>query len=466
MSNPNQRARHAQNGGRVSSAASTTTTHANANGNGNGNGTNSASALMRTLGSRDGKWSPEANDWWLYDLRHAKSADTRLMALLKSCTTARRNPKPWATDDMGKPVDYAFVAARLDWTERTARNEMSELVSSGRALIDEHGRFRLCADVPLAHVAPEDGDTCETKDPKTYSSENWDEFVQSHFSGYLADSVKAVPREKQDSFIRKWLSYEKYAPEIKAEAVLAVRIITERHEDSILGEFGVKRARLPKRQAERQQRALKWIKFEEANQPEFVQSQSSDSVQSQNQVCTDPKNGLYTPENGSVQTDASLLSLQTQTQTRVTGSSSSSEAVCTTGQPGADATTTKPSDQAPVTAFSDALLALFTQAGKPAPTAKQIVEVYAILPAGAHHGYLHSLARKMKRVEHGGVLATDARTFAQQWTAGERIQQQKRAATAKGAETIPCPACGGPMPDPGDDTRDVPCGACAAEVSR
>jgi hypothetical protein len=298
------------------------------------------STLMREMGSTDGRWSPEANDWWLYDLRHARCADTRLFALLKSCTVARRNPKPWATDDNGKPIDYSYIAQRLDWKERTARNEMALLVNQGRVKIDEEGRFCPSADVPLAHL-PSDPDAAGDSD----SPDTWDDFVQSHFSGYLADSVRSLPKTKRESFVSKYSAFAKYRPDVAAEAMAAARLITERYEDNILREFGIPKNRLTKRR----DLELKWLKVEEKSTPDFVQSQEP--------VCTNPETSSYKPESENVQTDASLLCLQNQNQ-KASSSVESSQVVAVVGR-GNRAETDSTDRLAPI-------LCAFDQIGHPA----------------------------------------------------------------------------------------------------
>ena len=261
----------------------------------------SNSDLMRDQGSKTGRYDPEAPDQWLYELRHG-TGETKMIAYLKSKTTALGHQSPYATYKGGhKAMKIPAMAAELGCAERTVRNVLNELSKQGRVRVDEQGRVWLCADVPLAHIE----DSAEEKLPEDPD----DDFVQSHFSGYLADSVRALPVEKLRTLKAKYEAYDPFRPKLFADSVALTRYIDERIQDSMLSSVGIHKKRL--KDPKPPQSDL--IRLELIKELDFVQSQELP-------LCTDVHSAVYTAETRSVQSEnggASLLSSDTDTDSYI-----------------------------------------------------------------------------------------------------------------------------------------------------
>jgi len=253
------------------------------------------SELMKQMGSRTGQFDPEPPDQWLYVLRHGRGEDQAL-AWVKSKTVAIGHDSAYAIDeDTRKPLKVDAMATDLGWALQTGKNVLCTLHAQGRVRVDEHGRIWLCADVPIAH-AETGTETAREND----QLDNWEYFVQSTFSGYLADSIRGLPAHLHASFQTKYSAFAKIRPAVFAEAAAAARVITERYEDTIFSEFGIERRKLEKRRPAE----AKFLKLELLEGLNSVQSlnghANGDFVQS-------AENGLYKAETGSVQSGASLL---------------------------------------------------------------------------------------------------------------------------------------------------------------
>ena len=256
----------------------------------------SNSDLMRDQGSQTGQFDPEAPDQWLYDLVHG-TGEVKMIAYLKSKTTAFGHRTPYATDEQGKAIKIPRIAIDLGWEERTVRNVLNALENKTRARVDDKGRIWLCADVPLAHVA-------DSTEPDSAKNSD-DDFVQSHFSGYLADSVRALPVEKLTVLKAKYAAYDPFRPKLFADSVALTRYIDERIQDSMLSSVGIHKKRLKEPKPPHSD----LISLELLKEPDFVQSQNGS-------LCTKSDSALYKPESGFVQSQnggASLLCSDTDT---------------------------------------------------------------------------------------------------------------------------------------------------------
>lgn len=259
--------------------------------------TKKPSQLMKQMGSRTGQFDPEPPDQWRYVLRHGRGEEQAL-AWIKSKTVARDHDSPFAIDaNTRNPLKVEAMATDLGWALQTAKNVLRSLEAQGRARTDDEGRIWLCADVPSAYAEPEPPNDSETEQP-----DSWENFVQSFFSGYLADSIRGLSAELRPAFQTRYSAFSKeFKPRVLREAVAVARAITDQCEDTILAEFGVKRRRQgdtggPVPTFDRVQKVI----------GEFNSVQSFNGHANDNSVQSE-KPGLYKAETGSVQNGASLL---------------------------------------------------------------------------------------------------------------------------------------------------------------
>lgn len=272
--------------------------------------------LMIDMGSKNGAYTPEAPDMWLYVMNHGRDACERALAWVKSCTVAYGRNSAFAIDEHGKQLYIEHLAVALDWKEQTARNVLAELEAQGRVRLDK-GKIWLCAEVPAAHQPSQK--RTEDEDPNP---------VQSYFPSYVADFIEKLPGEKQTAAKQKFIAFAGWRQKFLAEGIASVRGIVDRYEDSICQEIGLVKKRLKKRR----EAEPRFLDLRLKTEPNFVQSCLT--------VCTDPKSSLSKPKIESVQNGASLLSSEDRKQKGVPSSSSRSVATKSNGNGGNQTTTT------------------------------------------------------------------------------------------------------------------------------
>jgi len=239
--------------------------------------------LMKEMGSKTGRYDPEPPAQWQWQLDHGTPAE-RMIAWLKSKTVAFGHGTAYAAED-GKALYLDKAAKDLGWSDKTAQNVASELVGQGRIRLDRNNkRIYLRAEV-MPQKQTEDGRNLG-EIPTLYNG---------IFPDYVIDFIGKLPPEKQESAVLKYAPYWKWHCGFMRDTVAAARSISSAFEDNILREIGMDKKRLP---GWHQPATPGGIQLQLLELPDFVQS-----------------NGLYTGENGSVQTEtpvctpsASLLS--------------------------------------------------------------------------------------------------------------------------------------------------------------
>lgn len=242
-----------------------------------------ASELMKACGSKSGKFEPESIEQWRWSLANGDGPE-RALAWVRLKSVA--NGSPCCVGDDGRPLTIDSMAADLGWSLSTAKNVSYALAEQGRIRTSK-GRLFYRADVPQG-VSNRSGD------------EEGKNSVHSFFPTYLLDLIRGLPSDRRDMFEALSVEYHAWRPKLFADALAAARAIDERVQDSILLQVGVKRKKLPKRRPVES----KFVQVSLFAAPDFVQSANGDlaalSVQTAN-------GGSYTPENGSVQSGASLF---------------------------------------------------------------------------------------------------------------------------------------------------------------
>ena len=243
--------------------------------------------LMKQMGSKTGRYDIEPPDQYLYNLYNGETALIKFQAWVKSKTTAYGHMMPYCIDEHGKTLHIENAASDLGWKKQTARNVLNAARKAGIVSTDDQRRIWQSADVPSAHPS------C----PKPKSQPNP---VRSSFSSYLTDFIENLPQEKRSAAKGKIDSCEKWRKNFIADGMAMLRSIADGIEDTTYREIGIPKKRLPKRRPIES----KYIQLSLLSPPDFVQSYSGDSVQSQESTS-------YKPENGSVQTAAGAWSLPT-----------------------------------------------------------------------------------------------------------------------------------------------------------
>jgi hypothetical protein len=215
----------------------------------------------------------------------------------------------------------------------------------------------------------------------------------------------------------------------------------ERPEPS-LRTSGQKEARLPKDVAKRLKREL-------AALPEEVRTNFfSRALRVRTDFLGNLKELRYKEKRGydDLCTEArNLISLQIQNSDGQTSSSSAlpdSDVISTTtanepatvmataGRAAAGAADTGPSFPAQERQnLHEALTRIFVEAGKPAPTPRQLAAAASALPPEAHQPYLDHLQAKIDRVRHPGVLESDVAAYVGGWPVEKERRHSQQATT-------------------------------------
>lgn len=210
--------------------------------------------LMKACGSKSGGWEPESPAHWTWLLRNGEGPE-RALAWIKLKSIAHASP--CCVDDAGQPLGIESLAADLGLALKTARNYCYALAEQGR-IKTQNGRLWYRADVP---------ESTGTELPAESEEEDQIAFVQRHFPAYLHDSIKKLPARDFERLERccHWCD------DVHADAIRAVRAITERVQDSTLAQVGVKeKIRLPKREPQHSE----FLDLRLRAEPDFVQSHS------------------------------------------------------------------------------------------------------------------------------------------------------------------------------------------------
>jgi hypothetical protein len=112
--------------------------------------------LMLDMGSKNGRWNPEAPDRHLYVLNRGTEAVLVVAGWVKAHKSERIPGSPYCVDKKGQAGLHPAIGARYrlardtGWTNQTARNELTQAEAAGLCRV-ENKRILQCADVPLTH---------------------------------------------------------------------------------------------------------------------------------------------------------------------------------------------------------------------------------------------------------------------------------------------------------------------------
>jgi hypothetical protein len=361
------------------------------------------------------------------DARYSPAQRVWACLCLHQFPRGHRNPrKPWATccnqcrGGTGTPMQPKHIARHLKIDEGNVRRALEYLESEKRIVWGREKEIAVTGDFTLPAIHPPPLD--DLGDPKC--TDLWPRYLANRISKLEKSTVARVISEK--------LAMMMASDAFQADLVAANRRIWDEKDDTMLAGVGVKAMRevhTPKDAARRAEVEARNKRIEVflPTLRNFIQTFEAE-------VCT-------LPQNGSVQTEAPppnpMFTGVPDPPTEVlkkkgrSPGSGGGEKPVSSSSSGATTTTTTPKR----ILFEQQAVAVFTTAGKGAPTPKQVAEAWTFFPAEASlNQWTDFLTEtepsnkkpRVARLQHAGAIVAVTQEFARSWKQGEKDRAEGR----------------------------------------